>query len=227
MLESKPKAILVHLNCHHVCISLTQNRQLLEHSKITLIFDSASRGSISAELRSIASYCFSLPLVYHEYLCILFDHPVSRLTSKDYDALKPSNADRYHVLVADDNPINRTTIRFMMKQLNVDCTTVDDGQHAVSCYCQSPIKFDVVFLDYHMPVSGPTAAVQIRRFEEHVKLQGVPIVGLTADVLESTKQECLASGMTEFLGKPFSKSEVLTTLTRVLPPSSSDREYFD
>ncbi|KAL0243189.1 hypothetical protein GEMRC1_005750 [Eukaryota sp. GEM-RC1] len=227
MIESKPKAILVHLNCQQVFLSLIQNHQLFDHFKITLIFDSASRGSISAEVRSIVSYCFSLPLVYHEYLCILFDHPVSRLTSKDYDALKPSNAERYHVLVADDNPINRTTIRFMMKQLNVDCTTVDDGQSAVSCYCQSPIKFDVVFLDYHMPVSGPTAAIKIRRFEEHVKLQGVPIVGLTADVLESTKQECLASGMTEFMGKPFSKSELLTTLTRILPSPSGEREYFD
>jgi CheY-like chemotaxis protein len=60
--------------------------------------------------------------------------------------------------------------------------------------------FDMIFMDMQMPVlDGPGATVEIRKMPNYAS---TPIIALTANVLQSDKQQCFDAGMDDFLGKP-------------------------
>jgi CheY-like chemotaxis protein len=62
-------------------------------------------------------------------------------------------------------------------------------------------------MDVNMPVmDGFTAAKHIRKLTTHHNK--VPIVALTADAMEEDKERCLASGMNDFISKPFRLEEI-------------------
>lgn len=71
--------------------------------------------------------------------------------------------------------------------------------------------YDLVFMDYHMPlVDGPEAAQAIRQ-----KGKRMPIIGMTAAVDQSEIQDLLSAGMNHCICKPFDKTVVRAALTEV------------
>ena len=68
-------------------------------------------------------------------------------------------------------------------------------------------------MDVQMPImDGPQAARTIRAADSSVRQHDVPIVALTASVLEDNRRECLAAGMDDFLTKPLAKRRLLEVL---------------
>jgi CheY-like chemotaxis protein len=67
-------------------------------------------------------------------------------------------------------------------------------------------------MDLHMPVmNGYDAATEIRRISEHV-----PIVAMTADVIEGVKEKCRAHGITHYISKPFDPEHFVRTINAIL-----------
>jgi CheY-like chemotaxis protein len=63
-------------------------------------------------------------------------------------------------------------------------------------------------MDLQMPImDGLTAAKAIRAYEKEHNLKPVPIVAMTAHVLDSDREDCRLAGMTDFLVKPVEKKE--------------------
>ncbi len=103
------------------------------------------------------------------------------------------------VLVAEDNEINRRVLAGMLRRIGCDVVFAVDGREAVQFVEQR--EFDLVLMDCQMPeMDGFEASRRIRT------LAGVradlPIVALTANVLPTDRDACLAAGMSDFLGKP-------------------------
>lgn len=85
----------------------------------------------------------------------------------------------------------------------------DNGFKAVENLRQK--KFDMVFLDIHMPeVDGAEAAKLIRR-----ENAAIPITGITANITDTSRQSCLDSGMNRFLEKPLTMRAVEDVLLKV------------
>ncbi len=120
------------------------------------------------------------------------------------------------ILLVEDNPVNRKMTSLMLSKAGYTVVTADNGQEAVQIYTQSIHSFDLVLMDINMPVmDGCEAARRIRAHEaRNSSLGRIPIMALTASVLDDFKDRCLAAGMDDFLTKPIKRDLVFQTIQK-------------
>jgi CheY-like chemotaxis protein len=113
-----------------------------------------------------------------------------------------------HVLVAEDNAINRKIISAQLEALGCSCVMAVDGQEALVVLQQESVP-DVILMDCHMPnLDGWEATKRLRGWagEENATLlrrvSVVPVIALTAAALPEERARCLDAGMSSFLSKP-------------------------
>ncbi len=118
------------------------------------------------------------------------------------------------VLVAEDNIVNQKVAARMLDKLGVRPDLAADGREAVEMFGLLP--YDLIFMDCQMPeMDGYEAAREIRRRER--PNQHVPIVALTAEVLEGCREQCLAAGMDDHLPKPVTMESLFEALRKWVP----------
>ncbi len=117
-----------------------------------------------------------------------------------------------HVLVAEDNEINRDIVVTMLRRAGHQVTAVADGLQAVRLVEEG--GFDLVLMDVQMPVmDGVTATRHIRAMaNESARL---PIVALTGNVMPGHRAEYLAAGMSAYLTKPIVSADLFKALAAV------------
>ena len=72
-------------------------------------------------------------------------------------------------------------------------------------------------MDIQMPVmNGLEATRQIRQYEVEQSIVQTPIIAMTANAMNTDRDECLASGMNDFIAKPFRADDMLNTIQRHL-----------
>ena len=119
-----------------------------------------------------------------------------------------------HVLVVEDNPVNQMVAEGFLTTLGCSVTCVSNGREAVSRATTE--AYALILMDLQMPeMSGFTATSLIRKAETADRK--IPIVALTANAAASHREACLAAGMDDFLGKPFTFAELQSVLQRWLP----------
>lgn len=119
------------------------------------------------------------------------------------------------ILLAEDNVINQKVAILNLEKLGHLVVVVEDGEQAVeSCISERP---DVVFMDVHMPkMDGVEATKKIREWELRNNVANrVPIVAMTANPLKSEKDLFMASGMDDYLSKPFNTRDLLWVMDRL------------
>jgi signal transduction histidine kinase/CheY-like chemotaxis protein/HPt (histidine-containing phosphotransfer) domain-containing protein len=125
------------------------------------------------------------------------------------------------VLVVEDNLVNQDVTRFMLTGLGCRVDLALNGQECLEM--ASATEYDLILMDCQMPVmDGYTAARQIRSAEASQaagagRQRRLPIVALTANAVAGDRELCLAAGMDDYLGKPFSIDQVRSVLERMLP----------
>jgi len=119
------------------------------------------------------------------------------------------------ILIAEDNSTNRIVALGMLKNLGLRADAVADGAEAVSAL--GSIPYDLVLMDMRMPVmDGIAAARQIRDPRSAVLNHHIPIIALTANAMQSDRENCLAAGMNDFVPKPIVKAELRDALSKWL-----------
>ncbi|KAI1455287.1 putative histidine kinase SlnCl1 [Annulohypoxylon moriforme] len=121
---------------------------------------------------------------------------------------------KLRVLVAEDNPTNIEVVSKMLKLEDVyDVTIAKDGQEAydlVKTNMENNLHFDLIFMDIQMPnLDGLQSTRLIRKMG-----YSAPIVALTAFSEESNIQDCMESGMNEFLSKPIRRPALKQVLKK-------------
>jgi signal transduction histidine kinase/CheY-like chemotaxis protein len=134
----------------------------------------------------------------------------------------PRQALSGHVLVVEDHPMNRLLIQSMLTKMGLSVALAEDGQEGLDRIAADP-AIDLVLMDLQMPVmDGLTATLELRRREaEAAKGRHLPVIALTANAYEETREECLLSGFDEFLAKPVSMQRLHEALLRCLPSAGS------
>jgi signal transduction histidine kinase/CheY-like chemotaxis protein/HPt (histidine-containing phosphotransfer) domain-containing protein len=128
-----------------------------------------------------------------------------------------------HILLAEDNNVNQDVAIGSLEYFGCTVTVVNNGKEAMDLFSQQ--HFDLVFMDYSMPImDGIIATQNIRNLEKQQARIETPIIALTAHALVGIKQECLDAGMNDYLSKPFSLSEVLGMLKKWLPEAQQTVE---
>ncbi|HVK98734.1 MAG TPA: 7TM diverse intracellular signaling domain-containing protein [Dongiaceae bacterium] len=108
-----------------------------------------------------------------------------------------------HLLVAEDNSVNQMVIAGMLKKLDVNYTIAANGDIALQHLQREGATFDLVLMDCEMPlVDGYTTAKRYREYEKQHHLPRLPIIALTAHVLQEHQAQTQQAGMDDHIGKP-------------------------
>ncbi len=114
-----------------------------------------------------------------------------------------------HVLIVDDNLINRKLAAAMLKRRGWTFEEADSGEAALA-RLQQNVNFDYVLLDISMPgMTGDEVCRQLRLMEATREMK---IVAYTAHALESEKAEIMCAGFNDIIIKPVSFDTLLAKL---------------
>lgn len=134
------------------------------------------------------------------------------------------------LLVVEDNPTNQQVVTDLLESEGARVAVAGGGAKALQMLVGQAGKYDVVLMDIQMPdMDGYTAT---RRIRGNLGLSKLPIIAMTANVLPSDREACLAAGMNDHLGKPFDLDTLVERLLHwtasaakaapTLPPASND-----
>lgn len=127
------------------------------------------------------------------------------------------------VLVAEDNRVNQMVIAGMLKKLGIQFYLAENGQSALEHYFEQPDRYDLILMDCEMPVQdGYETAQKIRAFEQKQQLAGIPIIALTAHVLQEHRDRSTRSGMNDHIHKPIEFQTLKQKLMRYLADGQAD-----
>lgn len=117
------------------------------------------------------------------------------------------------ILVVEDNNTNRLVVTRMLERLGHRVDAVANGLEAVEAVRSIP--YALVLMDIMMPEMDGLAATRAIRLLDAGSAR-VPIIGLTASVLERDREACLAAGMNGFLPKPVSAGRLQKAISQVM-----------
>jgi signal transduction histidine kinase/CheY-like chemotaxis protein len=123
---------------------------------------------------------------------------------------------KLHILVAEDDNINRTVLSGFLGKAGCDVEFVFNGKEVVDRLGNASHPYDIVLMDCEMPImDGLTATRLIREIEKESKRAPIPIVALTAHTSSAYLNQCLEAGMNEHLCKPVSYDALRTIIERL------------
>jgi diguanylate cyclase (GGDEF)-like protein/PAS domain S-box-containing protein len=111
-----------------------------------------------------------------------------------------------NILIVDDEPLQRESLKQMIELSGYQVETADSGEQAISMlqnYC-----FDLILLDLNMPGMGGFGVIDYV-IEHHIPAKVLVVSG---DASFETAREALGKGAYDFVKKPYSPDELLTTI---------------
>jgi CheY-like chemotaxis protein len=125
------------------------------------------------------------------------------------------------ILVVEDNALNAIVVRNTLNKFGLQSSIAQNGLEAIELMKKQ--EFDLILMDLQMPVMGGIMATQILRKEMKVN---IPIVGLSANALNSSKIECMEAGMNDYITKPFEEERLLEVLAKqLIVPDTTKKPY--
>ncbi len=138
----------------------------------------------------------------------------------------PTQMHRLHgkVLLAEDNETNVLVAQAWLTQMGVDVIVAANGQIALEALATD--SFDMVLMDCQMPIMDGFAATRaIREIESAQGQRRIPILAMTANAMAGDRERCEASGMDDYLAKPYSGPALHEKLSRWLPRAGAPQQF--
>ena len=121
-----------------------------------------------------------------------------------------------YVLLVEDNPVNQIVASKMLEKMGLTYVVVNNGDEAIN-KLKEPHDFDIVLMDCQMPVmDGYDATEALREYESEAELKHLPVIAMTANVMEGDEEKCLAAGMDDYVAKPIKLQALKEALARWL-----------
>jgi len=142
----------------------------------------------------------------------------AEVTAEDHGTTQPTSksCDRsWRILVAEDNITNQQVALAILEKLGCRADAVANGKEALESLRNIP--YDLVLMDCQMPeMSGYEATAFIRSPRSGVRNPKIPIIALTAHAMRGDREECLASGMDDYIAKPVEPAHLQAILDKWL-----------
>ena len=136
--------------------------------------------------------------------CFGLDQPVDSIERQDAGTGEVVGR---RVLLVEDNAVNQMVAKGMLNKLGYIVTSVVNGKEALGMLEEK--EFDLILMDCMMPVlDGYETTTAWREKESADGDERIPIVAMTASVIEGEQQKCLACGMDDYLSKPVKLEEL-------------------
>ncbi|MCR9388653.1 hybrid sensor histidine kinase/response regulator [Vibrio metoecus] len=133
-----------------------------------------------------------------------------------------------HVLVADDDAINRLLMRKQLSELGLSATLVNDGRQALEALLENPQQYDLLITDCHMPnLDGFALTRKVK--QEITQFQGA-VIGCTAEDSRFAAEQAQQAGMDKVIYKPYTLANLRKVLSRYLSAqvvNTAQRSWLD
>jgi len=130
--------------------------------------------------------------------------------------------DGAHLLLVEDNRLNQVVAKKILELAGATLDIVADGLQAVDRLRASPDRYHAVLMDVQMPIMDGFTATRLIRQELKLTL---PVIAMTAGVMQSEQDQCTASGMDDFVAKPLDVNKMLAAIRRHLPTGLAADHY--
>ena len=126
-----------------------------------------------------------------------------------------------HVLLVEDNPVNRQVAQRLLQLTGLTHDAAENGKLALDRL--DAARYDAVLMDCMMPVlDGYGATRAIRKLEQDGFRRGrIPIIAMTANAMAGDREKCLAAGMDDYMSKPLNRALLEETLKKWLPAGTA------
>ncbi|GGE60356.1 hypothetical protein GCM10011533_11150 [Streptosporangium jomthongense] len=121
------------------------------------------------------------------------------------------------ILLVEDNDVNRMVAGALLKKMGHTADVAENGERALEALRQR--DYDLVLMDCQMPVMDGYETT--RRIRENPDWQELPVIAVTANVMQGDRDDCFASGMNDYVTKPYNRNqldEAIKRWTRPFPP---------
>ena len=144
--------------------------------------------------------------------------PLPTSQPKVFQLDPPTEAERlYRILVVEDNEVNRKFVDILLKRMGYLTYFAENGSVAIERLQKQ--SFDLVLMDLHMPVMNGIDATRAIRALGHPSAN-LPIIALTADVMNDAHEDALAAGVNDFVTKPVHLGRLQDVIRKHLEPGS-------
>ncbi|HLF26009.1 MAG TPA: response regulator [Anaerolineae bacterium] len=142
--------------------------------------------------------------------------PLNTAAAAELAALHP-----LRILLVEDNVMNQKVALRMLERLGYRTDVATNGQEAVEALQRQ--TYGVVLMDVQMPVMDGLEAT--RRIRQQWPRERQPrIIAMTANVMYGDREECLAVGMDDYLGKPVRLEDLIRALSQLPTPAEASEE---
>jgi len=121
-----------------------------------------------------------------------------------------------HLLLVEDNPVNREIASALLSRAGVQVSTACDGREALGMLERE--RFDGILMDCQMPVMDGYETT--RRIRQLPQWHDLPVIAMTANALVGDRDKVLAAGMNAHVSKPIRVQEMFATLARWIRPAA-------
>lgn len=126
---------------------------------------------------------------------------------------------RLHVLLAEDNQLNRRVVTHFLTKAGHRVTVAGNGMEALEALRLGGRDIDLVLMDVQMPsMGGLEATAEIRAASGSTFDPEIPIVALTAYAMKGDRERMLKAGMNDYVSKPINMKELAAAMGRALGP---------
>ncbi len=124
-----------------------------------------------------------------------------------------------HVLIADDNAMNRLILSSMLTGEGVTFVEVADGNEAIEAYLSAPDRtFSCVLMDMKMPKLDGIKATSAIRASGKPDALTIPIIGVSANGFAKDIQHAREAGINEYITKPINRDNLFSAMSRLIQP---------
>jgi signal transduction histidine kinase/CheY-like chemotaxis protein len=160
----------------------------------------------------IFSFILTKPIKQHalsKYILHSLQPKVEATVGAPHSKIPTGFGQKYpmNILVVEDNVINQKVILHMLMKMGYQAAIAGDGSEAVKLVLQN--TYDLVLMDMQMPVMDGIEAAQVIRARN---IKQPVIIALTANTLKGDREECIAAGMNDYIGKPVKVEELVSKL---------------
>ncbi|MBP5281748.1 MAG: response regulator [Lachnospiraceae bacterium] len=124
-------------------------------------------------------------------------------------------APRAHILVVDDVDLNLKVFKGLLKNTQMQIDTATNGFQAIDMI--EAQRYDCVFMDHQMPEMDGIETMERLKKDPKAKLEGVPMIALTANAIAGARETYLQKGFSDYLSKPIDGWKLLSLLHKWLP----------
>lgn len=125
----------------------------------------------------------------------------------------PSATPSLRVLLVEDNKVNQMVASSLLKKMGHHPEVAANGQIALEALAQS--QYDLILMDCQMPVMDGYETT--RRIRQNPDWQNLPIIAVTANVMQGDKDDCFACGMNDYITKPYNRHRLREMISRWAP----------